>query len=433
MHWIPFFKDSSIRSGWLVAFFLLKILAGEVGWYLYTYVPYFQHTSDAFRYFTDGGILYETFFTNKVAFFNLLTGINFGDAGFSGIESQMISWNRVYETAWFNDNRTMIRFHAIINFVSLQNYHINLLIINILSFTGLINIYNYFANHTDKQKQAWLILSLFLLPCLVFWGSVPSKEALAVFAIGILLYGLKRSEGYHPGLWSYFILALGLILLFLFKYYLSFIIFPLILAYLFNIKSGNSKPLNRFMNYLSWSVAGVMIINLIVPDFDPAFWLLQQQKNFFGMAVFRNESTPFSAILASSDVISLLLKSPVAVFSSLTGIFFPPVYNLWAWAAIIENSLILLFIFWLAWKSEGKILQNNLLLFCLFLFLADLAIIGFTTPYAGAIHRYRTLTLPVFLCCLGSVTTRLPFHFMQAFLLPKLPTAKASASIIHKK
>lgn len=415
MHWIPFFRKSNIRFGWLIIFFLGKFLSGEIAWWMYTYVPYFQDSSDAFRYFTDGRFLYEGFFRDKSSFFSVLLGGKLNNPAVKELYSQMVSWNKVYETGWLNDNRTMIRFNAIVDFISLSNYHVNLLITNILSFTGLIHIYNFFNRFIDDKRKGWLILTLFVMPCLVFWGSIVSKEALAIFAMGIILSALGKASWYRPGIMAYLKLLLGLLLLFTVKYYLLFLLIPLLLAYLFNEKENCPTPANRYMTYVSWFFTLVMLLNLILPSFDPAYWLIQQQKNFFGLAHFRNLITPLSGALESNSVISLLIKSPIALLSGLVGMYFPPVTNFWSVIAMIENTLILALIVWLLSAQIEDIWRNNLVSFFLIFIILDLIVIGFTTPYAGAIHRYRILTLPLFLSALSCNTARIPFPFLQTF------------------
>lgn len=418
MHWIPFFRESPVRFLWIIGFFLIKVIAGEIAWYLYTYIPYFQDSSDAFRYFTDGKFLYDSFFENKKAFFSLLSGIHADDPVFSSYHHQMISWNRVYETAWFNENRTLIRFHALADFISSGNYHINLLISNFLAFTGLLGIYKFFSGCSLKKNIPWLIIPLFFLPGVIFWGSIPSKESFALLAIGILLTGIKRFSEQYRSFSPYLLMILGIALLFMVKLYLFFILIPLLPAYLINDKFYISKPYNQYLTCISWFFTLVMILNWIFPVFDPVHWLLQQQKNFFGLAAFRDQTTPLSGIIQTSTLAGLILKSPLALLSAIVGMYFPPVYNVWAWLAIVENTLLLLLIIWGITRLHQKIFNNNFLSFFLILMIMDLTIIGFTTPYAGAIHRYRIITIPLLLCALLGNIRQKPFPLLEKFIKP---------------
>jgi hypothetical protein len=410
---MPFYKNSGITFHWLVIFFLIKIISGETAWYIYTYIPYFQDSSDAFRYFSDGNTLYKSFFQDKHVFFSILTGNNLSDPSVKEYCSNLISWNRAYEISWFNESRTMIRFNALLDFMTLGNYHGNLFLSNMISFTSLLQIFRFFSDKAGSQNRIYWVLILFLLPSLVFWGSIPSKELFAIVSMGLILTGIQRVCRYKPGAVAYIVLLMGLLLLFISKYYLLFLLFPLILAFIINHKFFTSNPFNRYITYISWFFTLIMILNVVFPAFDPVYWLLQQQKNFFGLAHYRNQLPPLSALLESNSLLSLTFRSPLALLSGFIGIFFPPVMNIWSVLAILENFIIINVILFMITKLSGTPVKSNLFLFFLLLCLMDLVIIGFTTPYAGAIHRYRVITLPLLLCSLSSISAREPWQFLQ--------------------
>lgn len=93
---------------------------------------------------------------------------------------------------------------------------------------------------------------------------------------------------------------------------------------------------------------------------------------------------------------SLILNSPMALF---TGLFKPSAFSahsLLERIGGIEN-LFLLIIIGLSLYWSGNTLHKNWLWFCIFLCLGLFTLIGFTTPIAGAIVRYKVPALPFLL------------------------------------
>lgn len=429
MHRSPYFSAVGLRFHWLVIFFIIKILAGEFAFLIYTYSPYFIDSSDAFKFFRDGKVIYESFFDDPYCFFSLMLGINLQDVRLAEYMREMVSWNRVYDTGMFNDNRSMIRFNALVYFISFGYYQVHLVIVNILSFLGLINIYSFFCRKTAIEKRPWLILALFLLPSVVFWGSIVSKEALALFAVGVLVSGAGKISKKENSFSAALLIILGTLMLLLIKLYLLFILLPLVIALVLSEWRKHDDVRPTFLLVLGSFFLLALLLNFIQPAFNPVRWILLQQKDFFGLARYRDEMNPIASLISSSGVLSLLVKSPLALISALLSIFFPPHLNTWTLLAITENMIILSVITWMITGIKQISRNEPVIFFCLLFIIADFLVIGWTTPYAGAIHRYRIISLPFLLCGLAMITAKQPPSFLHIFVKPScLPNIDGKSS-----
>ena len=96
-------------------------------------------------------------------------------------------WSRSYNFGLINDNQTIIRFNALIQFFSFGNYQIHNILFNLLSFTGLLAIWKFFKTKFEVKKWM-LLLSLFLFPTVLLWTSGVLKESILIFALGFFLY-----------------------------------------------------------------------------------------------------------------------------------------------------------------------------------------------------------------------------------------------------
>lgn len=95
---------------------------------------------------------------------------------------------------------------------------------------------------------------------------------------------------------------------------------------------------------------------------------------------------------------SLLRTAPVALYNSLCKPGFFSSKSLLEKVAALENSFILLFlILCTAFSRTG--MNKNLFSLCFFLSVTVLFLIGYTTPVAGAIVRYKVPVLPFIVLC----------------------------------
>lgn len=226
-----------IKLSGLAAFFIVYMK-------MYGTVEHF----DTDHYFNDSKIIYSVAQWDFAEFVKLMFGFQ-DDAQDSELFSKFLRftsvWDEDKEELLYNDNRLMLRFNALIHFISFNNYFVHALFGILLSFIGINWIYKTFK-FLFPGKEIWLFAVWLVFPGLWFWSSALFKEGPALFCMGLLLISLKRvlaEKSYS--LKNILMLLLSVILSFSFKQYvmLPLLFFSLVFFIIYfktNIKLNKS-------------------------------------------------------------------------------------------------------------------------------------------------------------------------------------------------
>lgn len=385
---LKFFQLEGIRSIYLVFAFLLKVIIGTGLWALYTYHYTDRANADIYKYFDDG-----------LHLFNQLKGKPLLAAQwFFGFENQEITeilkgtmnWSREYNFGVLNDNRTMIRFNFLVNYLSFGFIHLHTLFINFLSFVGLIALYKVVNKQLTLPKSA-LLFALFLIPSALLWGSGILKEGFLLFSLGIFVYGFFNWLDEFSTK-NNLLLFIGTGLMLIIKPYVFLSIIPFAIAAAIT-KRLSVNPLLAYLGVVLIGFAIIVVVQLL-GIFD-LFDLLQQKQTAFYNVAMMNEAgsiisappiqTPLMAIFAIPEVLTTVLFRPfITEINSI-------LYALAAAENLLLLGLITLMIFFFKHPTRK---QLNFAFFALFFTLILGTLIGWTTPILGAVVRYKVPFLP---------------------------------------
>ncbi len=396
----PLFRLDGIPWKWLVMVFLARVVSGEVSWLIFTYSPWFSGSSDAFRYFSDGVTLFRCLPEHPGSFIRLVTGAGDDSETTREVIAQMVSWNRSYVEGIWNDNRTMVRLNALLCFLSGGNYHIHLLFGNMMSLAGLCGFYRLTSGSLTGYRLKLLFFAVFLIPSAVFWGSILSKESLAIFGTGMLAQGMYMAGNRNRAVAMITTTITGLFVMIQVKPYLLMLMVPLLIAWYLNTFSKKTAGISAYLLTTCIGLLIITVLYLLVPGFDPGRWLLQKQQNFYNMVKDSSSVNPLFMLIRSESLWPLLLKSPLAFFYTLFAPFFYPFLNIYTAAAALDNLALWMLMTFLLIRARPIVLQNNTLIFCLLFVAFDFILIGWISPSTGAIQRYRILTLPLLMAVL---------------------------------
>ena len=81
--------------------------------------------------------------------------------------------------------------NVIFRFFSAGTYYPHSLFFCFLAFTGLTGMYKIVASELRK-RNGFLLAAIFCMPSVLFWTSGVIKESFLVFAIGMMMYFLKK-------------------------------------------------------------------------------------------------------------------------------------------------------------------------------------------------------------------------------------------------
>lgn len=454
-----FFHIEKISPNALPVIFIIKIFSGVAFWAIYSFYSHYQNKADAFLYFEDGKAIFKALFENPLAYFKILIGIE-DDSTLPYIDNTG-HWNLLYTYGLINESRTIIRFNAIANIFSLENYFVHMVFMCFLSLAGLTGIYKTFLSYfPDKRHE--LIGVVFLLPSVLFWGSGVLKEGLILFFSGMLIYHwfkfCKESFSIKRLFWILFFCYFLLIT----KTYLLAILLPSLLTYWWVAKTSFRLPEIKYT-----TVYGICAVGIFVFASDMPFRLMDKQRqNIYmgsgGALIGKPEQEKFIYISdqvknriirlpekpgyckivpgvpyvswyfdnytdsvyvrSSNDTsvywiyydleksgsyinipllhptwTSILKNSPNAFFTTL---FRPHIFEakkVMTFVSAIENTLIVLFILTCILFFRKEIKNKELIYFCLVIAIPLFVLIGLTTPILGAVVRYKIFALPFLL------------------------------------
>lgn len=400
IHKMKFFETEGISKKTFTLIFIVKICFGLLLWAIYTYYYTERATADIYKYFDDSKIMFDALKKNPSHYFKMLLGIGNNTTEFDHYYNEMHYWKRRIDSNIYNDSHTIIRFNAFIRLFSLGYYNVHTVVICFLSLTGLTAIYKTFVKHLQDKKKELLVI-VFLLPSVLFWGSGVLKEGLIFFALGFLIYYAQQLFSTKSII---IVLAMALLLAFS-KFYVWIAIFPSLLFILFVNKISKK--------YIFATYFGIIIllgtIGLNIESFtsfqNPLVTLSQKQIEFNQLASGELSDSNEKRIPPANSKIeinkldptlaSFIKNSPQAFTNTLFRPFIWESKSPMMLMAGLETMLILLFIVMcVVFIKKSNTINWPPVIFCLSFVIIQFLIIGETTPVLGAIARYKAIALP---------------------------------------
>lgn len=287
-----FFNAPGLGKIFVLAAFYLKLLAGLSLYLIYSNYYTLRDTSDAFRYFDDARIIYEKVKSDPLLYGSMVTGIGDGKPEAIEVYSHMNHWYLEKGGKIYNDNRTIIRFNALIMLVSRGEYFVHVIFMCFLSLAGLLGIYRFLVQYVPDRAY-FIAGAVFLIPSVFFWGSGVLKEGLLLLGLGGLLYNLLQISGHRPSVIAakpgYNFkhipgLLLSIALLVLVKVYVLISLFPGLVAWLLVRKRSKTMIAFAFpFSYLFFFLLTILA-GKIDPRFDPLNMLVKKQQDFILLA-----------------------------------------------------------------------------------------------------------------------------------------------------
>ena len=390
-----FFKNSGISFRTLSVLFTLKFIIGISVYYVYTYYYTDRKTADVFKYFDDAKYLYDhVYHNNQVRFWKIIFGIQNESSEIHKHLKETNYWFKPHASNVFNDNRTVIRFNAVIYLFSFGYYHVHTLVLSTLSFIGLTGIYRTYI-YQFRQSKKELILACFLIPSVLFWGSGILKESILLFGIGIFVFAFTRIL-YSENKIKYILLVFGTLgLLAITKTYVLITLIPSVLAWTvvhyFKLKK---KGWTFFIVNI-----GLIIIafnaKYINQNIDLSGNLKYKQRDFINVARDTKAGSTIKLGELDDTAWSYLKNTPQAF---INGMFRPTLIemkNIFFALTAFENTMFLiLIVLAIFFFKKPTVNQLPYLYFGLYFSLLLTILIGLTVPVLGAIVRYKIPFMP---------------------------------------
>lgn len=395
IRYVPFFKSiPGLSFSFLLFFFLLKMLSGVSLILIYQYF-YDLSIADFNKYYVDGKIMFSALAEHPADYFRMLSGIGMDKGFVSDYLGKMTSWFRPWELPVYNDNRIMVRFNAIVSLISGGYLHVHSVIINFLSFSGLVAIYRFFIMFTNKEKVDYLKWGVFLFPGLLFWGSGVLKEGLMIFSFGFWAY-------YTSKLYQCKKLSFTEILIFIVSIYILVFLKPYNLIFFVPLQFvfflSRRQSLIKQQVYYALSVAVLVAIGLVVgylfPYYDPLEIIAQKQNDFINYSVQSEAGSLIHTRYIKPELTDMLLFFPRGILNVLIRPHIFEIYSPVVLLAALENLIIVFMIVFMILFPDRRGHKNSLVYLSVWFFIFLIGFIGLVTPLHGAFVRYKILALP---------------------------------------
>jgi hypothetical protein len=387
---IPFFKNSGLTPLTVRIFLLLKATVGIGLIFIYTYY-YPTGSSDIFNYFNDGIILHSAIYQNPSDYLRMLLGINEQSPHLMHYYDQMAFWLKDFNYDMFNDNKTVIRFNALVMLFSFKNIYVHSYIMNTLALVGLVGIFR-FLTQTLKIEKIIALVSVALAPSLLFWGSGLLKEGILLFALGIFLFGINQIRENHKSIRPYITLLFSVLLFSVSKFYVLLAISPAVISF-FIVKRIN-KPIIIFLLVHIILYAAIFILPLSgyfpnIPDV-----ISQKQNDFIN---FVNSLNHVGSMIETPALTSNIFDFTWQGFRGLLVTLFRPhlfeAHNFASLPAALENAVTIGLLAAIPFIRNKRFKLKHIL-FCLSFTAILFALAGMTTPVLGALVRYKIPAQP---------------------------------------
>ena len=377
--------------------------------------------------------------------------------------TKMDHWYRQYDFGTYNDNHTIIRFNALVMLFSFGSFLTHTVFMCFISLWGLTALYRAFSGYLAGKTKALFASVFLLPSVLFWGSGVLKEGillfALGFLVYSVLqLFIHKRNLPVNA-----LMLVVSVFLLLINKQYLLAAAAPALLCFLLVEKFSIAKPFLFYLAVYTLGFAAVYSISLTRErDLAETLALKQRDFNALSKGgvflqngrefvrvppdkkkyldtlnaktfkirpgssymYWKNEDLSDTLYVSSStdtSVYKLVWDLPVA--GSMIGlpVLQPTLFSLFKTApralynalakpglvssksmlervSAIENAAVLLFLLLcVAWCRRG--MNKNLLSLCFFIAVPILLLIGYTTPVAGAIVRYKVPVLPFVLLC----------------------------------
>lgn len=380
---IGFFKKSSISGPYLQALFSLKAAAGILYGKLHQGMG-----GDTWEYHQDGLAQLALLYKDPGLFFYSIVSppSENGYGAFFGIRDSW--WNNL---DWIIITKTL----AFFDILSGSNYYINSLFFNLFSFTGTVLLLRTWRI-AAPDKDILIQFLPFLIPSFIFWSSGIHKESLLVLALGLVVHALFAYPGSNskiPRRLLQLLAGLGLMLLLR-----NFLLLPAATALLslFFLKRLHLSPVVGLgASLLLWFILFFGMSRLSSKG-DAGRILYERREAFLK----KQGSSRVEAVKLKPTLSSFIRNAPAAF---VIGLFRPlpgDVHNAASGFAAAESVFLLLLTAMALYRLRQPAWNQPLLQFCLYFTIPLFMIIGYTIPFLGAVVRYRSIVLPLWIIAL---------------------------------
>ncbi|MEP7236264.1 MAG: hypothetical protein ABI685_00300 [Ferruginibacter sp.] len=318
-----------------------------------------------------------------------------------------------------DSNFVVMKISALISYFTFNSYLIISLFFGLFSFAGLWKLFSTFNAVLEKKAEKLLAYTILYTPSICFWGSGLMKDSICLGLTGFIVYFLHKMFIIKKmNIRDMVLMVAFFYLLFVLKSYIaSTLIVSVSLTYVILVlKKSRQNVIKLLTVSLIIVVSAVFLIVSLSSTINSIVDESKSQIEIFkGAYASADEDVNSLAGFKPGDfdvsIASFILRSPIAMFSTLFRPFLWESKKLVMLFSAIESFLMLLALLYVLFKC--RVLKFFYVVFAepyvFFAFIFTLllsAIVGFTTFNFGTLVRYRLPVLPFYFFMLIAVYTK---------------------------
>ena len=392
------FRRLGLAPRWLLLLFATKLVAAFALVGVYKIVYEDENTGDINKYHKAGLVLYSAIEENPADYFKMVSGVCADEPQLEYYYDKADYWYKAWNYGLLNDNRTIIRYNALLDLFTQGNLWLNLIISAFVAFCGSYLLALAMLGFAGGRRWT-AVVAAFLVPSVVFWSSGMMKECLVMFSLGLLMFSwvsLCRKFGVVKLL----IVIVSALLLFLAKFYVLLAMLPGMIVFLIPSKFGAKKLL------ISSAVVFAIIVTLFffsgsIFGYDLVDTIVKKQHDFIKMVTYEaNYSGSNIDIQELEPTFASFVKCLVpAYINTLFRPFVTEADSMIKLVCCAENiAFLLLFLYMCIRFNTIDKEQAKLVLFTIYFMIILYALVGMATPNIGALVRYKIPVMPFLLC-----------------------------------
>ena len=287
----------------------------------------------------------------------------------------------------------MIKLLSIFNIFSRGDFFINTLFYNFFIFFGSVAFYRIFIR-VYPDKKPFLIAGLFLMPSLLYFSAGIHKDGMIFLGLGLCCLSLfniiKDRFTVKRLMWLLF----GIAVIFLLRNFVLITLLPAMAAWMLAEKTKRTV-LPTFVAVYLFFIVLFFGTGRIFPALDLPQYVSSRQIAFVQIAKGGQSAININPLFP--DFRSFLNNSPQALNHAVMRPYLTEKFTMLYIPAAIEIFIYeMMFILFLLFRSnETK--PQAFTWFCIFFSVSMFLMIGYTIPIVGAIARYRSIYLPLFI------------------------------------
>lgn len=379
---IPFVQKSGLSPIWVSGLFVLKVAAGMAYGFYYSRIPDFQNQSDTWKFYFDSLPQTKLLIENPLRFFSELVQSAEGS-----------SYSRFFATtnSFWTDVKhlLMVKLMSVFNLLSGSRYYTNVVFYSFITIFGPIAIFRI-LNELFPGRKIMLIVSIFLFPSFLFWGSGIHKEGMIFLLLSVIFYVFYFGLKHKKKMLTYGLITLLCILfIFFIRNYIALTLVPFLLCWWI----AEKRLHNKWIPFAWISILGAGLFfgsKLIVPVIDAPAAVILRKQEFTGLGG--------QSLLPQRDLepsfISFLKNAPQALNHSLVRPYITEIYSPFYFLCALEILFIWILVFIWYFRYRENMFDKPVIITMFMFSMASLLLIGYIVPQLGAIVRYRSIFIP---------------------------------------